>query len=1168
MSLGSGGSHLRQTLMPFLYPMLPNSISKSSSTKISSRKFLRYAPAATRRLESTLHGTLSETVSSHQATFARGKSPDKSHLNPSPSDYSRSIFQDRCTLTLYAGSGGNGCVSFLREKYIEDGPANGGDGGSGGNIFIQAVEGETSLHKLARRGIIKAGHGKSGQGKSQGGQRGKDVLLQVPVGTIVREIGRLDPLVEEERRLAQLISEMGKEEGMRAASERRERWVFYPGSQPSDFLTEDFPVLPPTRRSALAATQPKAPIYLDLSEPMSDPILLAAGAVGGLGNPNFVCNANTKPRFATRGEKGLKLDLEFELKLLADVGLVGLPNAGKSTLLRSITNSRTRIGNWAFTTLSPKIGTVVIDNHSGRPLIEPKPGHPRRTNFTIADIPGLIEGAHLDKGLGLGFLRHVERAGILAFVVDLSAGDAVVALKGLWRELDEYNRLREMQLNIQTEERSVSGLPLLGGPSPEQFPNEFGAQQLTPPTLIPSTKDVSSKNLPPMYTKPWFVIGTKADLPGTQENYVTLRSYLEEVEKAKVEHPCGQKNAWRGKLYSIPVSAINAQGVNSIPERVVAMQSIQHLIHLALSTISSPAPDDPICECFNGDSQKLISSLLHETEFALSLADKKLHIFPFKDVKDCWRRLYTDASIVKTCYAIREHLCAQDIDGIDSHKPTTLRDQQNFGDQTPKSGHDRGDDANDSRRISPDSPWLSPAIHTLDKALIMTGAPRRESLIETIISCLQDLTDSTPSTGPFADVFNKPDLFQADTEAASKRRKLIPPSLFPAETAPAPRLAYPICRVAALSFEQFTDHMNNVRTPLVITGAVSFWPALSTRPWSSRDYWAQRTYEGRRLVPVEVGRAYTDEGWGQRIMPFGEFVRDYLWRTGSSGKGVGDGKKSENENDLAVNSRDSEGGGAGGGGEGGGGGGGGQTGYMAQHDLLAQIPSLRNDICIPDYCYTDPPAPEPGTPLHNKMVRERLAKDKNGQLETNCRSKLGDQEQDRNQYKEPIENMDGKSESDDTISDPIINTWIGPSWTISPLHHDPYHNILVQVVGQKYIRLYSPHTPASQIYPRGMEVVKPSSSPQQQQQQAEKDEVATPSQEQQIDMSNTSQVDLAAIELSPAEFETWESMWPGFSDAEYVETVLKEGECLYVPVGWWHYVRGLQAGISVSFWWG
>ncbi|PGH37052.1 hypothetical protein GX50_00035 [[Emmonsia] crescens] len=592
------------------------------------------------------------------------------------------------------------------------------------------------------------------------------------------------------------------------------------------------------------------------------------------------------------------------------------------------------------------------------------------------------------------------------------------------------------------------------------------------------------------------------------------------------------------------------------------MQSIHHLTHLALSTISSPSPDDPICECFDGDSGKLISALLQDTDSTFSLADKKLRIFPFKDVKDCWRRLYTDASIVKACYAIRKHRY-DDIDEVDNHKPT-VRDQQKIGSQASKSGHENEEDDNDCRRISPDSPWLSPVIHTLDRALIMTGAPCRESLIESLISCLQDLTNSPPSTRPFAHFFNKPDLFQARAEAeqqqqppSSKRRKLITPSLFPPDIAPAPRLEHPIRRVAAPSFEQFTEHMNNIRTPLVVTDAVNHWPALSTRPWSSRDYWAQRTFDGRRLVPVEVGRSYTDEGWGQRIMPFGEFVRDYMWRTGRSDNGGGDGKENGGDNDHAANSGDSEDGG------------GGQTGYMAQHDLLAQIPALRNDICIPDYCYADPPGPEPGTPLHDKRIRDRLARDKDGQSKKGGRSRLGDQEQDQNQAGESADNRDDKSGVDDIISDPIINTWIGPSWTISPLHHDPYHNILVQVVGQKYIRLYSPHTPASKIYPRGMEVVNPSSSPKQRQQQADKESVTqTPTQDQQIDMSNTSQVDLAAIELSPAEFETWESMWPGFSDAEYVETVLKEGECLYIPVGWWHYVRGLQAGISVSFWWG
>jgi GTP-binding protein len=133
--------------------------------------------------------------------------------------------------------------------------------------------------------------------------------------------------------------------------------------------------------------------------------------MGGLGNPHFVTKSITRPKYGTKGDGGMKVEIQLELKLLADVGLVGLPNAGKSTLLRAVTNSRTRIGNWAFTTLQLNIGTVVLDNHKGRPLVptsESKSGAPRRTNFTIADTPSLIEDAHLDRSLGLGFLRHIE----------------------------------------------------------------------------------------------------------------------------------------------------------------------------------------------------------------------------------------------------------------------------------------------------------------------------------------------------------------------------------------------------------------------------------------------------------------------------------------------------------------------------------------------------------------------------------------------------------------------------------------------------------------------------------------------------------------------------------------------------------------------------------------
>ncbi|KAK2768288.1 GTPase of the mitochondrial inner membrane that associates with the large ribosomal subunit [Arachnomyces sp. PD_36] len=557
------------TQMPFLYPFLSNSsASLRLATRSANRQILRYSPSSRR------NSTVQPTAESSEAPTYNDQSPDLSRLNPAPSDYSRSIFKDRCSVTVHTGSGGNGCVSFLREKYIEEGPANGGDGGTGGSIYIQAVEGQTSLHKLARRSLIKAGRGKNGQGKSKGGQRGEDVLLQVPVGTVVREIWRYDPLDEEEERL-RLLKGRGEVEDTEKPS-RPNQWVLYPGSKPSEFLRTEFPSLPGPRRSPLASMQPKAPINLDLSEHMERPMILAAGAVGGLGNPHFVSRSVGRPKFATKGETGMKLTLELELKLLADVGLVGLPNAGKSTLLRALTNSRTRVGNWAFTTLSPNIGTVVLDDHKGRPAVVSGTDAARpRDNFTIADIPGLIEGAHLDKGLGLGFLRHIERAKILTFVVDLTAGDAVQALKGLWHEIGQYERLRTSVLNSRTEERLVPWSPFDDDAASKARDEGGDEEHGTESTIVvPSSPSASSRplgktlpplSLPPIYSKPWFVVATKADLPETRENYAALRAYLDSVEKGLVEHP-GQRNGWKERLCAVPVSAIKGEGVRKIPE--------------------------------------------------------------------------------------------------------------------------------------------------------------------------------------------------------------------------------------------------------------------------------------------------------------------------------------------------------------------------------------------------------------------------------------------------------------------------------------------------------------------------------------------------------------------------------------------------------------------------
>ena len=490
------------------------------------------------------------------------------HLSPAADDYGRHLFVDKCTITIQAGSGGNGCVSFHRDVHVPDGPPNGGDGGSGGSVYIQAIKGPTSLHKLATRAVVKAGRGSGGSGGNQGGTRGTDVLLQVPVGTVVREIWRSDPSRDQEEENLYMDGG-GKVELHELAAprpEKKEKWIYYPGVKGSDLGRISLPPLPKPRRSSLSIMEPTAPIELDLSEHMEKPMLLAAGAVGGLGNPHFSVKDSPKAKIATKGELGVQLKLQLELKLLADVGLVGLPNAGKSTLLRSVTNSRTRIGDWAFTTLSPSVGTVVLDDHKGRPQIRSqlKDGEGLRTHFTIADIPGLIEDAHQDKGLGLSFLRHIERARILAFVIDLSAGNAVHALQGLWKEMGEYEKARNKDIKEESENGLVEWSSFDQKDNPKYQRDVKGGSMV----VYPESRRRGTPEDSPISSRPWFVVATKADKEGTQENFAQLRAYVNKVAAKEVDHPSGKVGAWRNKIATIPVSAIRAEGVSEIPRWV------------------------------------------------------------------------------------------------------------------------------------------------------------------------------------------------------------------------------------------------------------------------------------------------------------------------------------------------------------------------------------------------------------------------------------------------------------------------------------------------------------------------------------------------------------------------------------------------------------------------
>ena len=267
------------------------------------------------------------------------------------------MFVDIAKVSLKAGDGGNGAVSFRREIYIPKGGPDGGDGGRGGNIIFKADKDTNTLIDFRFTPILTAENGKNGAGQRAAGRSGKDLIVEVPIGTVVRRNGEI---------IADLTAD-GQE------------------------------------------------------------AIIAKGGDGGFGNAHFKSSTRQAPVIAEVGEPGEEFEAELELKSMADVGLVGLPNAGKSTFLSVVSNAKPEIADYAFTTITPNLGVATID---GRDLL-------------IADIPGLIEGAAEGKGLGHDFLRHVDRAAVLLHLVDIYNNDAGEAYETIRKELEKYSDLKD-----------------------------------------------------------------------------------------------------------------------------------------------------------------------------------------------------------------------------------------------------------------------------------------------------------------------------------------------------------------------------------------------------------------------------------------------------------------------------------------------------------------------------------------------------------------------------------------------------------------------------------------------------------------------------------------------------------------------------------------------------
>ena len=327
------------------------------------------------------------------------------------------MFVDEIKVYARAGHGGKGCVAFQREKYRPKGGPSGGNGGRGGSVLLEADHDLNNLIAQYYQPRLLAQDGQFGMGNGMDGHAGKDLVVKVPCGTIVWRLERqgvppeAEPEQETEARAA-LPSSASHRPIIRSAAAGRAMEV--------DLEAE------PAGEPMAAGAKPKGEMVSDLTE-HGQRLVLCKGGRGGLGNRNFATAARQTPRFAQPGEPGEEGDFLFELRIIAEVGLVGYPNAGKSTLLTAISHARPKIASYPFTTLHPQIGILEYGDFH---------------RLTVCDVPGLIEGAHRNVGLGHEFLRHIERCKVLVLLIDMAGSDGRKPwedFKGLLRELELYD---------------------------------------------------------------------------------------------------------------------------------------------------------------------------------------------------------------------------------------------------------------------------------------------------------------------------------------------------------------------------------------------------------------------------------------------------------------------------------------------------------------------------------------------------------------------------------------------------------------------------------------------------------------------------------------------------------------------------------------------------------